>query len=47
MEDSKENLIEIIRILCDTVSDTPCGCEVCPYNSDSDECEVEELINRN
>lgn len=47
MEDSKENLIGIIETLCCTVSDTPCGCEACPYNSENDECEVEELISRN
>lgn len=47
MED-KRNLIEIIKVLCDAVSDLPCGCEACPYydENENEKCEVEELIER-
>ena len=44
MTNNEEKLVEIIEVLCDAVSDTPCGCEACPYNTQSEECEVGELI---
>lgn len=48
MSKNEEKLIEIIEVLCDAVSDSPCGCDACPYvDSKVDEqCEVYGFIGK-
>jgi hypothetical protein len=44
-----DEAIEYIKVLCDTVSDQPCGCDSCPYGDtfDDDEiCDVMRAINK-
>ena len=45
-----DEAIGYIRELCYVVSDTPCGCDACPYGDtvDDDEiCDVWRAINKN
>lgn len=46
MTNTERELIGIIEVLCDAISDTPCGCDACPYaDSKIDEqCEVYDTI---
>lgn len=45
MTDNERELIGIIKTLCDKVSDSPCGCDACPYVANADEhCEVYDVI---
>jgi hypothetical protein len=39
-------LIGIIETLCDAVSDSPCGCDACPYvdTMNDGQCEVYDAI---
>lgn len=39
-------LIGIIEALCDAVSDSPCGCDACPYGDtmNDGQCEVYDAI---
>lgn len=39
-------LADIIENLCDRISDSPCGCDVCPYGDHEEDegCEVYEII---
>lgn len=48
MTNNEIELIEIINVLCDSVSDGPCGCDACPYvNTMRDEqCEVFDFIEK-
>ena len=44
-----DEAIEYIKVLCDAVSDQPCGCDVCPYGDTVDDdgiCEVMKAINK-
>ena len=40
-----KSLDSIVKTLCEAVSDTPCGCDCCPYSetNDEEECEVGRL----
>lgn len=31
MKDNLKKIIDIVEVLCDAVSDGPCGCDACPY----------------
>ena len=48
MSENESNLIGIIETLCDAVSDTPCGCECCPYADTivDEQCEVYDMISK-
>lgn len=44
-----EEAIGYIKVLCDAVSDQPCGCDACPYGDTVDDdgiCEVWKAINK-
>ena len=44
--DMTDELIGIIETLCDAVSDSPCGCDACPYvdTMNDGQCEVYDAI---
>lgn len=46
MTKNERNLIRIIETLCEAVSDTPCGCDCCPYADSKvgEQCEVYDVI---
>ena len=48
MSENERDLIEIIETLCDAVSDSPCGCECCPYADTivDEQCEVYDVISK-
>lgn len=41
-----DELISIIETLCYAVSDSPCGCDACPYvdTMNDEQCEVYDVI---
>lgn len=44
-----DEAIGYIKVLCDAVSDQPCGCDACPYVDAADGdgiCDVMKAINR-
>jgi len=46
--DNERELIGIIETLCDTVSDSPCGCDACPYvdTKTDGQCEVYNVVEK-
>lgn len=43
MKDNLKEIINIVEVLCDVVSDSPCGCDACPYvdtKRSSEDCEA-------
>lgn len=44
---SKNEIIEKLEVLCETISDNPSGCDCCPYGDrEGEKCEVEILIEK-
>lgn len=48
MTNNEIELIKIINVLCDSVSDGPCGCDACPYvhTIQDEQCEVFDFIEK-
>jgi hypothetical protein len=46
MTKNEIELVGIVANLCDTVSDTPCGCDACPYvdTMNDGQCEVYDVL---
>lgn len=47
MTNTEKKLIDIIEVLCDCITDTPCCCDICPYGDyEGEQCKVYDLIEK-
>lgn len=44
MQEKIKELMEATEVLCERLSDSPCGCDACPYGDYEEQCHVYDVI---